>query len=163
MNQRFGFPRPYLSVCLFIVWQLLVGELSGASLVMGLILAWILPLLTRRVWPDNPPFRKPWRMPAYLLTVAWDILVASFAVASLVLNLNRSPRPAFVVYPLTLKHPMAISILASTISLTPGTVSADISDDESTLLIHALDVDDDQALIDAIRERYEKPLQEMFS
>lgn len=162
MNQRFGFPRPYLSLALFIVWQLLVGELSGASMVMGLILAWILPLLTKNLWPDNPSFSKPWRMPKYLLTVGWDIILASFSVAGLILKLNRTPRPAFVSYPLTLKHPMAISILASTISLTPGTVSADISDDESTLLIHALDVDDDQALIDAIRERYEKPLMEMF-
>lgn len=162
MNQRFGFPRPYLSLALFLVWQLLVGEVSGASVVMGLILGWLLPLLTRGLWPDNPRFRRPWRMPAYLVRVAWDIIVASFAVAALVLNFSRRPQPAFIAYPLTLKHPMAISILASTISLTPGTVSADINDDHSLLLIHALDVDDHEALIEAIRERYEKPLQEMF-
>lgn len=162
MNQRFGFPRPYLSLSLFLVWQLLQGEFSGASVVMGLILGWALPLLTASLWPDNPPLRKPWRLLPYLLRVGWDIITASFSVAGLVLNVRRSPQPAFVSYPLTLKHPMAISILASTISLTPGTVSADVSDDESTLLIHALDVDDDQTLINAIRERYEKPLQEMF-
>lgn len=162
MNQKFGFPRPYLSLVLFLVWQLLAGEVSGASVVMGLILAWLLPLLTRGLWPDNPPFRKPWRMLAYLLRVIQDIIVANFSVAALVLNFRRKPRPAFIDYPLTLTHPMAISILASTISLTPGTVSADINDAESKLLIHALDVDDDQALIEAIRERYEKPLQEMF-
>src|SRR5690554_5867215 len=74
----------------------------------------------------------------------------------------RKPNPYFVCYPLQLDHPLAISILASTISLTPGTVSADISDDNKTLLIHALDAEDDQAVIDAIHKRYEKPLMEMF-
>jgi multicomponent K+:H+ antiporter subunit E len=68
----------------------------------------------------------------------------------------------FICYTLELKDPLAISILASTISLTPGTVSADVSDDNTLLLIHALDAEDEQEVIDTIRNRYEKPLLEMF-
>jgi multicomponent K+:H+ antiporter subunit E len=100
-------------------------------------------------------------MPRYLLRVIRDIVTASFQVAALILS-GRRPRPRFVCYPLELEHPLAISILASTISLTPGTVSADVSDDQRTLLIHALDADSDQQVIDTIRERYEQPLLEMF-
>ncbi|WP_166254527.1 Na+/H+ antiporter subunit E [Marinobacter salicampi] len=162
MNKRFGFPKPYLTIALFLVWHLLAGEISGATVVMGLLLGWLLPLLTQSLWPDKPGLRKPWLVPLYVARVTYDIVVASVDVAILVLNFRRSPRPAFISYQLKLTHPMAISTLAGTISLTPGTVSADISDDGTLLLIHALDVEDDQALIDAIHNRYEKPLQEMF-
>jgi len=61
-----------------------------------------------------------------------------------------------------LQQDFSISVLASTISLTPGTVSADISPDRSTLLIHGLDVGDEQALIEHIRQRYEEPIREIF-
>lgn len=53
-------------------------------------------------------------------------------------------------------------MLASTISLTPGTVSADVSDDRTLLLIHALDAESDDEVINAIRTRYEARLKEMF-
>ncbi|MFC4260339.1 Na+/H+ antiporter subunit E [Marinobacter lacisalsi] len=159
--ERLGFPQPWLSLTLFVVWQFLADGVSGASVVMGLILATIIPQITYRFWPDSPRLHKPWVLVKYLLVVFYDIVVASVSVAILILN-PRRPRPAFVSYPLTLDHPMAITILASTISLTPGTVSSDVSDDGQLLLIHALDVDDDAELIRSIHERYEKPLMEVF-
>ena len=90
-----------------------------------------------------------------------DIVMASISVAKLILS-GQDPRPTFVSYPLTLDHPLAITILASTISLTPGTVSADVSDDRKLLLIHALDADSDDEVIKEIHERYERRLLEMF-
>ena len=56
----------------------------------------------------------------------------------------------------------APEVLASTISLTPGTVSANLRMDGKSLLIHALNVDDEEALIEQIRERYERPLKEIY-
>ena len=161
MLDRLSFPQPWLSLTLLFTWQALSDGISGGSLVLGLILAWLIPQFTHRFWPEGPTFVKTWRMPAYVLRVLKDIVVASFSVARLILS-SRSPRPAFICYPLKLQHPLAISILTSTISLTPGTVSADISDDNSMLLIHALDVANDQEIIDAIHRHYEKPLMEMF-
>lgn len=95
------------------------------------------------------------------MRVLYDIVVASFQVAKLILS-PRKPRPMFVSYPLELEQPLAITILASTISLTPGTVSVDVSDDNKILLVHALDADNCDEVIDTIRTRYEKPLLEMF-
>lgn len=161
MFDRLSFPQPWLSWVLFLTWQILSDGVTGGSVVLGLILAWLIPQLTHGFWPERPGFKKPWRMPAYILRVLKDIVIASFSVAWLILN-PRSPRPAFISYPLKLEHPLAISILASTISLTPGTVSADVSDDNKTLLIHALDATNDQEVIDAIHNSYEKPLMEMF-
>lgn len=161
MLDRLSFPQPWLSIILFTTWQLLSDGISGASVVMGIVLAWLIPQVTQGFWPERPAFIKSWQMPRYLVIVLKDIVVASFSVARLILS-PRQPRPIFVSYPLQLEHPLAISILASTISLTPGTVSADVSDDQKTLLIHALDAATDQEVIDAIHDRYEKPLMEMF-
>lgn len=161
MFDRLSFPQPWLSFILFVTWQFLSDGVSGASLVMGLFLAWGIPQITQGFWPERPAFIKAWRMPAYVMRVLRDIVVASFEVALLILS-PRQPRPMFVPYPLELEHPLAISILASTISLTPGTVSVDISDDNKILLVHALDTDTAEEVIDTIRSRYEKPLLEMF-
>ncbi|HEY9120654.1 MAG TPA: Na+/H+ antiporter subunit E [Marinobacter sp.] len=161
MLDRLSFPHPYLSVLLFVVWQFLSDGVSGGSAVMGLILAWLIPQLSRGFWPDPPTFTRPWKLPAYLVLVLYDIVVASTSVARLILS-GRQPRPMLVPYPLELTHPLAISMLASTISLTPGTVSADISDDRKLLLIHALDAESNEEVISGIRARYEARLKEMF-
>ncbi len=161
MFDRLNFPQPWLSLTLFLVWQFLSNSISGASVVMGLLLAWLIPQLTQGFWPDRPALTKPWHLPGYLLRVLVDIVIASITVARLILS-GRTPKPVFVCYPLELEQPMAITILASTISLTPGTVSADVSDDQKILLVHALDAGSEQEVIDAIKHRYEKPLMEMF-
>ena len=161
MLDRLSFPQPWLSLTLFVTWQFLSDGVSGGSIVLGLILAWAIPQMTHRFWPDRPAVLRGFRAPAYAIRVLWDIIVASVEVARLILS-PREPRPMFINYPLQLDHPLAISILVSTISLTPGTVGADVSDDNKLLLIHSLDADDEQAIIDTIRTRYEQPLMEMF-
>jgi multicomponent K+:H+ antiporter subunit E len=57
---------------------------------------------------------------------------------------------------------MSISLLASIVTMTPGTVSADVSEGNTSLLVHALDCDDPDALVAEIKQRYEKPLMEIF-
>jgi len=64
--------------------------------------------------------------------------------------------------PLDLRSDLAISLLANVICLTPGTVSARLSDDQRFFLLLALDCDDPQALIAIIKTRFEAPLKEIF-
>lgn len=155
-------PHPWLSLLLLGVWQLLVNDLSVGSLLMGAILGWVIPLLTHAFWPDPPRLHRPWVLIRFVLRVLGDILFANFEVAKLILGSSRRLQPAFVVYPLELRNEFGIGVLATTISLTPGTVSADVSEDHRNLLIHGLDVPDEQELIDTIKQRYEKPLMEVF-
>lgn len=162
MTRRRFFPHPWLSLFLFGIWQLLMNDLSAATLAAGALLAWGIPLLTRRFWPDPPRPRKPLVALRLTLCVLGDIVAANLQVARLILGPARKLRPAFVEYPVALSDPFAVGALASIISLTPGTVTADVSPDRKTLLIHALDVADEQELIDTIKTRYEKPLQEVF-
>ena len=94
----------------------------------------------------------------------WDIIVANVQVAWIILTKsNAELRPAWVVIPLELVQPEAITILAGTITLTPGTVSADLSNEGHSLLVHALHTDDPDGVRDEIKQRYEARLKEIFA
>ena len=155
-------PHPLLTIALAGIWLLLVNTLSFGHVLLGLSLGVAIPLLTRNFWPATARARRPLRLLSFGLMVLGDILLANVQVARLILGSPTRLRPAFVRLPLELEDDLAITLLASTVSLTPGTVSADISADRRTLLIHALDVDDPEALVMQIKQRYEAPLKEIF-
>ena len=154
-------PFPSLSLILWLAWMLLSGFTAGHAL-LGAVLAVLLPLTTRPFWPNVPRIRNLPRMFGFVVVVLYDIIVANVSVAIKVLGPLKSLRPGFVEFPVELDDDFAIALLASTISLTPGTVSADVSQDRQTLLIHALDVDDPDVLVAEIKQRYERPLKEIF-
>ncbi len=162
MSRSAFFPHPWLSLVLLLVWLLIMNSVSAGTWLLGLILAWGIPQLTDVFWPNPPKLHHPLVLLRFAVRVLGDIAIANLEVAKLVVGSNANLHPAFIEYPLELTDDFAISLLASTISLTPGTVSADISDDRRTLLIHALTVDDAQALIETIKQRYERPLMEVF-
>jgi len=154
-------PYPSLSLVLWLTWMLLSGFSAGHAL-LGAILAVLLPLGTRPFWPNVPRIRNLPRLVGFVVVVLTDIILANVSVAIKVLGPLKSLRPGFVELPLDVEDDFAIALLASTISLTPGTVSADVSPDRKTLLIHALDVDDVEGMVAEIKQRYERPLKEIF-
>ncbi len=157
-------PHPFLTLLLAVVWIILQNEVSAGMAVFGLILGIIIPWGTSVWWPDQPKGLRLGKFIIYALIVMWDILVANVQVAWIVLTKpNDKMRPAWVVIPLELKQPEAITILAGTITLTPGTVSADLSSEGHSLLVHALDTDDPGAVRDEIKHRYERRLLEIFA
>ncbi|PKO93954.1 MAG: Na+/H+ antiporter subunit E [Betaproteobacteria bacterium HGW-Betaproteobacteria-1] len=157
------FPHPALSIAIFLLWMALNNASSLAHAVLAMILAIGLPLLTRRFWPEHPPTVK--LLPAIRLfgIVIYDILLASIDVAKLVLGPTKRIKPAFIEVPLDMQDPFVGTLLASIVSLTPGTVSIDIDRTRWVLQVHALNVDDREATIRAIKARYEQPLKEIFS
>jgi multicomponent K+:H+ antiporter subunit E len=160
---RWLLPHPFLTLLLTAVWILLQNKFSAGMLVFGLILGVVIPILTARWWTDRPHGIRPLRTLAYVLLVIWDIVIANIQVAWIILTKsNASMSPAWVVVPLDLKEPEAITILMGTITLTPGTVSADLSDNGRYLLVHALDTSDPDAVRDEIKARYERRLKEIF-
>jgi len=157
-------PHPFLSLILAVVWILLQNDFSYGMAVFGLILGILLPIATARWWPDRPRSIKKGRMFVYCLIVLWDILVANIQVAWIILTKsNDKLRPAWIAIPLELTEPEAITVLAGTITLTPGTVSADLSDEGHSLLVHVLDTDNPDAVRDQIKSRYEARLLEIFA
>lgn len=156
-------PHPLLTLLLVVVWALLNNSAPPGTLAFGLILGIIIPIVTAAYWPDRPKLTKPLNMLGYIVIVIWDIIVANVEVALIVLfKRNADIRPNWIVIPLDLRTPEAIAVLAGTITLTPGTVSSDLSDHGHTLLVHALDAPDPEAVRDRIKARYERRLKEIF-
>jgi len=156
-------PHPLLSLTLTLVWLALVNTVSVGNLLLGGFLGLVIPMLTAPYWPDRPKVAKPLKAAEYFILVMWDIVVANVQVAMIILfKRERNIRSAWIVIPLELTSPEAITVLAGTITMTPGTVSAMLSADGRSLLVHALHTDDAAAMRDGIKTRYERRLKEIF-
>jgi multicomponent K+:H+ antiporter subunit E len=157
------FPHPGLTALLVVIWMLALNSFSFGGFVVALALGIAVPVFTAPYWPDRPQVRFGLPLVNYVLIVIWDIVIANFQIAWIILfRRNRDMRPAWLMIPLDLRSTEAITVLAGTVSLTPGTVSSDISTDGRHLLVHALDTPDPQAEIDRIKARYERRLMEIF-
>lgn len=155
-------PNPLASLSLWVIWLVMNASIAPGQLVLGALVALAIPLATRALLPVDLHFRNPAAFARLTLLVVYDIVVANVQVARLILGPVARLRPAFVAVPLSLRNRYAISTLASIITLTPGTVSAELSHDRRTLFVHALDVDDAEALVAEIKARYETPLAEIM-
>ncbi|MGB3623963.1 Na+/H+ antiporter subunit E [Ketobacter sp. MCCC 1A13808] len=156
------FPMPLHTLILIGVWMLL-NEFTMGHLVLGLVLATIIPWVTAPLSNPHHRIKKPIKAFLYIIMVLADIVVSNFEVAGRILRPNRQLRPGLIALPLDLTGQFPLAVLASTISLTPGTVSLDFSEDMKWLYIHALHMDDEQSLIQRIKSRYETPLKEIFA
>ena len=155
-------PHPLLTLLIAGVWILLSGISLGSTL-LGLLLGLAIPRLTSAYWPDRPRIRSPLMIIEYAMIVLWDIVVANFQVAYLILfRRGDSLRSCFVTVPLDLRTPEAITALAGTITMTPGTVSADLSADGRALLVHCLETNDPNETVALIKSRYESRLGRIF-
>lgn len=154
-------PMPWHSLMLLVVWLLLNGASYG-QLLLGSVLALLIPILTYPYVRGHAPIRKPFSLAVYGCRLVWDIVVANLDVARRILLPNRFLKPGWLAYPLSISEPFPITILASSISLTPGTVSVEFSEDRSCLYIHVLHLTDEDELVAFIRRRYETPLREIF-
>lgn len=155
-------PHPLLSLMLWIIWLLLNNTVAPGHMLLGAILAIAIPLLTSAFWPEKVCMRHPFTLLKFIAVVMWDIMVANVIVAKLILGNKNNLQPKFLHIPLDIEDPIAISLLANTISLTPGTVSCDVSDDRKTLLVHGLHEEDPAATVNEIKQRYEQPLKKVF-
>jgi multicomponent K+:H+ antiporter subunit E len=160
---RFIFPHPLLSVALTLIWLALVNKVTPGNVVLGAILGVIVPILTAPYWPRRAKVAHPLKVIEYVLIVLWDIVVANIEVALIILfKRNRDLKSEWITVPLELTSPEAITVLAGTITMTPGTVSAMLSADSGSLLVHCLHTEDPDGVRDQIKSRYERRLREIF-
>lgn len=155
-------PHPWLSLTLLLMWLVLMNRVSLGHLLLGGVLAVAIPGFTRLYWVAGPRVQRHAPMLRLLPLFLWDVLIANITVALLILNPWRTPRPAWILIPLDIADPYAITTLASMITLTPGTLSAKLTPDRLQLLVHVLDTDDPEAEVHNIKQRYERPLKEIF-
>ena len=156
-------PHPFLSLLLLCVWIGLVNKFTLGNLILGTAFGLIIPMLTAAYWPNRPTIAKPLKIAEYILIVLWDIVVANVEVAMIIL-FKREPdiKSQWIPIPLELTSAEAITVLAGTITMTPGTVSTMLSADGRSILVHCLHTDDPDSVRDEIKARYESRLLEIF-
>jgi len=167
-------PYPAASVVLCLSWLLIRNTASFDTVVMGAVVGLIVPLLSARFLGLPEPIAPRTSVARLGLgprvgtalhlfgVVLWDIVVANLQVARLILGRESKIHPVFIWVPLDITHPTGITLLATIITMTPGTISSDLSDDRKYLLVHALDAGDEPAVIASIKARYEAPLIRLF-
>lgn len=155
-------PHPVLTVLLMLFWLLLNNSFSVAHILLGFLLGWGVVRLTQSFWPEPVRIFKPWVLLKFVGVFLWDMVVANFAVARLIVLGPARLRPAFVMVPLDIRDAFALSLLANALCLTPGTVFARLSADRRQLLMHVLDMESPEALIASVKTRFEAPLMEIF-
>jgi len=154
-------PNPLLSAVIVLVWLLLNG-LSVGHFLLGALLALALPPLLAPLRPVVPRIHRPLRALSLIAIVIYDIVKSALELAVRILGPQARIRSTYFWLPLDLVDPYAISTLAGIITMTPGTLSSDISDDRRWLLVHCFHTDDVQATITEIKQRYERRLMEIF-
>jgi multicomponent K+:H+ antiporter subunit E len=158
------FPFPPLSLGLFAAWLLLNQSIDAATVLLGAVFAIAVPLLTQSLRPlATVRVRHPLTVLKLSGVVLYDMAESAFIVARLLLTRRDDQMQAcFVRVPLQLRDPSALAVLAMIICLTPGTAWGEISFDRSSLLIHLFDERNPEAFIALVKQRYEKPLMEIF-
>ena len=155
-------PYPLLWVALTIMWLLLNSITPGHVLLgatVSLVACWAMASLR----PAKPRLRNWHLLPRFFVTVLYDIVRSNIAVAAIILSgRKRGHRSAFMHVKLELKDPTALSLLAVVLTATPGSAWVEYESRESTLLLHVLDLIDEEEWRDLINNRYEKLLLEIF-
>jgi multicomponent Na+:H+ antiporter subunit E len=142
-------------------WVALTGELSLANVVFGALIGWLAVGVARPLGP-YPVFGRvrPFGVVRLVVYLAWQIVVANLKVVAAVLGPRRLLRPALVAVPLDVTTDGQIAALANMITLTPGTLSLDVSPDRRTLYVHAMFASSPEALRREIKEGFERRILE---
>lgn len=156
-------PHPFVSGSLFLLWLLLNRTLAPGPALVGLAVAliggWALSLLD---W-DRPRLRRPGLAVHLAGRVLLDIARSNLAVMRIILARRPERRAGFIRMPLALRDPQALAVLACILTATPGSAWVEFDAEEGWLLLHVLDLGDEEEWVRLVKDRYERPLMEIFA
>lgn len=154
---------PLLSAGLFVLWMLLARSVTPGQILLGLLLALLVPYLLRSLRPQPGPVRHPLILIRLVLQVGRDVVISALEVTWGVLRIHkRMPRSQFVVVPLELRDEHALAALSMIVMVVPGTVWSELAPDRSAVMLHVFNLDDEVTFIQHLKSRYEQPLREIF-
>ena len=151
-----------LNVLLAFVWSVSTGAFSLLNLTVGFVLAYLALWLPCRMWGGDTYFRRPWRILKLVAIFLYELAVSAATVAWLVLRPGLRFQSAIIAVPLDERHDLGITLFANLISLTPGTLSLDVSDDRRTLYVHTMDTRDCEAEKRDMKATFERPIREVM-
>lgn len=153
----------FTGAALLVMWLLLVGSLKLGTILLGLVLALIGVWLLLVLDPPHTRLRRPLTALKLLWVVLIEVVRSNNAVARIILSpRTRGQTSGFVRVPLDMRNPYGLATLAGIITATPGTIWAEYNSAEHTMLLHVLDLIDEEQWVRIIKDRYEKRLMEIF-
>ncbi|MBL8265147.1 Na+/H+ antiporter subunit E [Steroidobacter sp.] len=149
---------------LTVLWLVLTESASLGNILLGLAVAFGMVLSFQKLRPVTPRLRRMHLAFGLLFVVLIDIVQSNLAVGRIVLGLTgkREVKSGFLDIPLDLHDPHGLAVLAMILTATPGTVWSGLADDSSVLTLHVLDLQDPDRWTHTIKQRYERPLMEIF-
>jgi multicomponent Na+:H+ antiporter subunit E len=152
-------------VMLALVWAAITGAFTGLNLLLGAAIGGVAVLLLRRAFAPPRVLRRIGQVASLALHFLYELAASAVRVAVVVLtpDLKAALRPAIIAFPLTVKSDAEITLLANLITLTPGTLSIDVSEDRSVLYVHVLTLSTREALIADIAGGFEAKVREIYS
>lgn len=154
-------PYPLITVILAVMWLLLNQSTSLGHILLGSAVALVALKGVAALQPEPPSIRFSVAMPRLALNVLIDIFRSNLAVGRIIL-FRRAHRSAFITLPLEMRNRYGLAVLGVIITATPGTLWMQYDSAGSLLLIHVLDLVDEEQSIQIIKRRYERPLMEIF-
>ena len=154
-------PYPVLTAALLLMWMLLTSFTPGQFLLGGII-AVAASRAMAALQPSKPRLRRWQLIPWLAAIVALDILRSNIAVAGIILTGRRDRVSGFVAIPLDLRDRTGLAVLACIVTSTPGTAWIEYAHETGVLLIHVLDLVDEEEWVALIKNRYEAVLMEIF-
>lgn len=151
-----------LNVVLSTIWALVQGSVDVANLATGFVFGYVVLWLVRPALGETGYFRKLPAAIAFALYFLKELVVSNLRVAWDVLTPRARHRPGVVAVPLDLESDIAITLLANVVTLTPGTLSLDVSPDRRTLYVHGMFVDDTETFRRDIKDGFERRIQELL-
>jgi multicomponent Na+:H+ antiporter subunit E len=152
-----------LNIALAVIWAALWGSptllMLGAGYVLGFLILWFAaPVFGLH----DSYFLRSWRILRLILFFIYELVMSSIRVAWDVMTPGDQSTPAILDMPLDVTSDFEILLVTNLISLTPGTLSLDVSDDRKTLTFHAMYAEDPQAVIDDLKSGMERLVREVF-
>lgn len=157
------FPHPLLTVLLLLMWLLLQQSVGLGNVLLGAALAIMASLAVAALEPERPRIGRIDKIVTLVALVTMDILRSNLAVCWFIISgRQRLGTSGFVKVPLELRDRVGLTILACIVTATPGSAWLEYSATRGYVLIHVLDLEDEQGWIDTVKHRYERLLLEIF-
>ncbi|WP_338750905.1 Na+/H+ antiporter subunit E [Bacillus sp. FJAT-52991] len=150
-----------LNFFLAFLWMFLQVSFSSSTFIIGYLIGLILIYGMRRFFKTEFYMRRVWAVLYLTLLFFKELILANIDVLKVILKPKLDIQPGIFALPTELKSDWEITLLANLITLTPGTLVIDISDDNKVLYVHAIDLPDVQDAIDGIKNSFEKAIMEV--
>jgi multicomponent Na+:H+ antiporter subunit E len=151
-----------MNLLLMLVWVALTGSFAIGNFIFGFALSFAVMWVIRRRDQPSQYFPRLIKVIGVVLYFLYELIKANLQVALDVLKPKPVMRPGIVKIPLHAKTDLEITLLANMISLTPGSLIIDVSDDKKVLYVHAIDIDDKEEYVRKIKSGFERRLLEIM-